>query len=97
MTRSSSKLPFTARALQTKYAFLNPLLKDNTLKTKHSINHIYQRSSTILPEMIGSSVQVHTGQKFVKLVITEHTIGFKFGEFAPTKKRAQYKKKKKKR
>jgi ribosomal protein S19 len=56
---------------------------------------IYQRSSTIVPGMIGDTVKIHTGHKFVKLTITEHTVGYKFGEFAPTKKRALYKKKKK--
>nr|YP_025772.1 ribosomal protein S19 [Tupiella akineta]AAQ18731.1 ribosomal protein S19 [Tupiella akineta] len=56
---------------------------------------VYQRSSTIVPGMIGNTVKIHTGHKFVKLSITEHTVGYKLGEFAPTKKRALYKKKKK--
>jgi small subunit ribosomal protein S19 len=84
MTRSAYKVPHTALALK----------RSDTLK-KAAFLEVYQRSSTILPEMIGRSVKVHTGQNFVKLQISEHTVGFKYGEFAPTKKRALYKKKKK--
>nr|AOC61512.1 ribosomal protein S19 [Rhexinema sarcinoideum] len=99
MTRSSYKLPYTARSLKTKNCFYQqnsilPSLKENK-GGEPPVFSIYQRSSTIIPEMIGNTVKVHSGQKFVKLNITEHTVGYKFGEFAPSKKRALYKKKKK--
>nr|AOC61554.1 ribosomal protein S19 [Gloeotilopsis planctonica] len=107
MTRSSYKIPYTARSLKNKDNLLQQknsfLLKSTpSLLTLANLNEnkgippisVYQRSSTILPEMIGSTVRIHSGQKFVKLSISEHTVGYKFGEFAPSKKRALYKKKK---
>jgi len=45
--------------------------------------------------MIGTKVEIHSGQKFINFTITEERIGYKFGEFALTKKRALYKRKKK--
>jgi ribosomal protein S19 len=112
MTRSSYKIPYTARFLQriqiqqNLFTDLGDLPSVTPLPAKVSATQreknvakaprlLYQRSSTIVPEMIGSSVQIHTGHKWVKLLINEHLVGYKFGEFAPTKKRALYKKRKK--
>ena len=54
---------------------------------------IYNRRSTIIPEYIGTKCEIHTGNKWIKLNITENKIGHFFGEFAPSKKIAQYKRK----
>jgi small subunit ribosomal protein S19 len=45
----------------------------------------WSRRSTITPEMVGMTVAVHNGQKFVPVFITENTVGHKLGEFAPTR------------
>ena len=37
-----------------------------------------------MPQFVGLTFGVHNGQKFVPVLITEHMVGHKFGEFAPT-------------
>jgi len=43
------------------------------------------RRSTILPDMIGHTIAVHNGKKFIPVYVTEQMIGHKLGEFAPTR------------
>ena len=38
-----------------------------------------------MPQFVGLTFGVHNGQKFVPVLITEHMVGHKFGEFAPTR------------
>ena len=45
--------------------------------------------------MVGHFFLVHQGKNFVKILISENMVSHKFGEFAPTRKRHIYKKKKK--
>jgi small subunit ribosomal protein S19 len=45
----------------------------------------WSRRSTILPEMVGLTFAVHNGQKFTPVFITEEMVGFKLGEFSPTR------------
>ena len=45
----------------------------------------WSRRSTILPEMLGLTFAVYNGQKFIPIFITEDMIGFKLGEFSPTR------------
>ena len=44
------------------------------------------RGMYILPEMVGSTIGVHDGQKFVNLEIIPPMIGHSLGEFAKTRK-----------
>jgi small subunit ribosomal protein S19 len=39
----------------------------------------------VLPDMIGLTFNVHNGRNFVPVTITENHIGYKLGEFAPTR------------
>ena len=55
---------------------------------------IYSRSSVILPHFIGKTVQIHNGCTYVQITITENMIGYKFGEFAATRKKFFFKKRK---
>jgi len=43
------------------------------------------RRSTVVPEMIGMTIAVHNGQKFLPVFVTENMVGHKLGEFAPTR------------
>ena len=52
------------------------------------------RSATVSPELIGTTVYVHNGLKFLPLRVSENAVGFKLGAFAHTKKRVIHKKKK---
>ncbi|MFN9115945.1 MAG: 30S ribosomal protein S19 [Bacteroidota bacterium] len=46
---------------------------------------IYSRRSTILPNFVGLNFEIHNGKNFVALYINENMIGYKFGEFIPTR------------
>ncbi len=45
----------------------------------------WSRRSTVLPDMVGLTFAVHNGKKFVPVYVTENMVGYKFGEFAPTR------------
>ena len=52
---------------------------------RNEIIKIWSRRSTILPQFVGLTFGVYNGHKFLPVIITEHMIGHKFGEFAPTR------------
>ncbi|MBH69285.1 MAG: 30S ribosomal protein S19 [Rhodospirillaceae bacterium] len=52
---------------------------------RNEVIRIWSRRSTIMPQFVGLTFGVHNGQKFVPVLITEHMVGHKFGEFAPTR------------
>ena len=43
------------------------------------------RRSMIIPDMVGLTIGVHNGRKFLPILITEEMVGCKLGEFAPTR------------
>jgi small subunit ribosomal protein S19 len=45
----------------------------------------WSRRSTIIPEMIGHTLAVYNGKKFVPVYVTENMVGHKLGEFSPTR------------
>lgn len=45
----------------------------------------WSRSSVVTPEMVGLTVAVHDGRKFVSVFMTENMVGHALGEFAPTR------------
>ena len=51
----------------------------------NTVIKIWSRRSTIMPQFVGLTFGVHNGQKFVPVLVTEHMVGHKFGEFAPTR------------
>jgi small subunit ribosomal protein S19 len=51
------------------------------------------RSSTILPQLVGKQISVYNGKEYHKIQISSSMVGHKFGEFVSTRKRAVYKKK----
>lgn len=84
MSRSQWKLLYLPKALVR--------LKDRS-KTHQPL--IWQRSAVIPHFLVGTKVKVHSGKDFVRVRITEDTVGYKFGEFVFTRKSYQYKGKKK--
>ncbi len=78
MARSVKKGPFVDDHLMKK------VLKAKEENNKKPIK-TWSRRSTILPEMIGLTLNVHNGRQFVPVFITENHIGYKLGEFAPTR------------
>ncbi|MFP4192506.1 MAG: 30S ribosomal protein S19 [Candidatus Hydrogenedentota bacterium] len=45
----------------------------------------WSRRSTIIPEMVGLTIAVHNGHKFLPVFISENMVGHKLGEFSPTR------------
>lgn len=45
----------------------------------------WSRRSTVIPDLIGLTVAVHNGRKFVPVFVSENMVGHKLGEFAPTR------------
>ncbi|HNR36606.1 MAG TPA: 30S ribosomal protein S19, partial [Candidatus Hydrogenedentes bacterium] len=43
------------------------------------------RRSMVTPEMVGLTIAVHNGQKFIPVFVTENMVGHKLGEFSPTR------------
>jgi len=78
MPRSVSKGPFIDDHLAKKIKRLNQTNEKSVIKT-------WSRRSTVTPEMVGHTVAVHNGKKFVPIYITENMVGHKLGEFAPTR------------
>ncbi len=45
----------------------------------------WSRRSTVLPEFVGYTIAVHNGKSHIPVYITENMVGYKFGDFAPTR------------
>jgi small subunit ribosomal protein S19 len=78
MPRSVSKGPFVDDHLLKKVEQMNQTKERKIIKT-------WSRRSTIVPDMIGHTLAVHNGKKFIPVFITENMVGHKLGEFAPTR------------
>lgn len=78
MARSVRKGPFIDRHLLQKVEQLNQSRERRVVKT-------WSRRSTVIPEMVGHTIAVHNGQKFVPVFISENMVGHKLGEFALTR------------
>lgn len=78
MPRSLKKGPFIDGHLQKKVEAQNARNEKSVIKT-------WSRRSMVLPEMVGHTIAVHNGRKFVPVYITENMVGHKLGEFSPTR------------
>ncbi len=45
----------------------------------------WSRRSTIIPEFVGLTFAVHNGKKFIPVFVTEEMVGYKLGDFSPTR------------
>jgi small subunit ribosomal protein S19 len=45
----------------------------------------WSRRSTIMPQFVGLTFGVYNGKKFLPVLVTEHMVGHKLGEFAPSR------------
>ena len=69
-----------------------PFVDPSILQVKNNSN-IWSRRSVVLPIHVGLTLKLHNGKSFLSIKIKEEMIGYKFGEFASTRKRAIHKKK----
>lgn len=78
MTRSVWKGPFVDGYLLKKAEAARAAGGRQAIKT-------WSRRSTILPQFVGLTFQVHNGNKFIPVLVSEEMVGHKLGEFAPTR------------
>lgn len=78
MARSLKKGPFVDTHVLKKVVQTKEEKSNKPIKT-------WSRRSTITPDMIGITFNVHNGRNFIPVYITENHIGYKLGEFAPTR------------
>ena len=78
MSRSTKKGPFVAEYLLRKINELNAQHAKTPVKT-------WSRSSTIIPDVVGHTFEVHNGKDFKRVFVTEDMVGHKLGEFSFTR------------
>ena len=78
MPRSLKKGPYIAPQLLKKVLSANKSNSNKVIKT-------WSRRSTIFPEMVGVTLAVHNGRKFIPVFVSENMVGHKLGEFSPTR------------
>ncbi len=78
MARSLKKGPFVDEHLVKKVEAMNAANDRKVIKT-------WSRRSTVIPEMVGHTLAVYNGRKFIPVYITENMVGHKLGEFSPTR------------
>ncbi len=79
MGRSLRKGPYLDPKLMEK---INALASE---KDRRRVIKTWARRSTVTPEMVGLTIGVHNGRKFLPVFITENMVGHKLGEFSPTR------------
>jgi len=78
MPRSLKKGPFIDHSLLKKVTVTQEARSNQVIKT-------WSRRSTIIPEMVGITLAVHNGKKFIPVFVSENMVGHKLGEFSPTR------------
>src|SRR5271169_3191236 len=78
MARSTKKGAFVDQYLMARVEAMNSRNEKKVLRT-------WSRRSTIVPEMVGHTIAVHNGKKFIPVYLTENMVGHKLGEFSPTR------------
>jgi len=78
MARSTKKGPFIDSYLVAK-------IEDMNARNEKKVVRTWSRRSTVIPEMVGHTLAVHNGKKFIPVYITENMVGHKLGEFSMTR------------
>jgi small subunit ribosomal protein S19 len=79
MSRAVHKGPFSDAHLLEKVQALD------SKSGKRQVIKTWSRRSTVIPEMVGLTIGVHNGRKFIPVFVTENMVGHKLGEFSPTR------------
>lgn len=79
MGRSLKKGPFIEEKL------LHRVNELSSQRGKRQVIKTWSRRSTIIPEMVGLTIAVHNGKRFIPVFVTENMVGHKLGEFSPTR------------
>src|SRR2546423_14271633 len=78
MARSTKKGPFIDAHVMTRIEDMNKRNEKKVIRT-------WSRRSTVHPDMVGHTIAVHNGKKFIPVYLTENMVGHKLGEFSMTR------------
>ncbi|MBN4059426.1 30S ribosomal protein S19 [Dehalococcoides mccartyi] len=78
MSRSTKKGPYVDPKLMKKVGAVRQTGSRTVIRT-------WARASMIMPEMVGLTIAVHDGRRFMPILMTENMVGHRLGEFAPTR------------
>ena len=78
MPRSIKKGPYIEEHLLKKIEKMMRLGQKQPIKT-------WSRRSTVGPQLVGYTIAIHDGRKHVPVFITENMVGYKLGDFAPSR------------
>ncbi len=78
MSKSLKKRPYVETRLMEKIQKMNEAGEKKPLKT-------WSRASTIYPDFVGHTIQVHNGRKHIPVYCSVEMVGHKLGEFSPTR------------
>lgn len=78
MPRSVKKGPYIEHKLLQKVRNVQETRSNRVIRT-------WSRRSTIVPEMVGITIAVHNGKRFIPVFVSEDMVGHKLGEFSPTR------------
>ena len=77
-----------ARSLKKGF-FVDPKLHDRVMEAQRNDSrkglNTWSRRSTITPDFVGLTINVHNGLSFLPVYVTENMVGHKLGEFSPTR------------
>jgi small subunit ribosomal protein S19 len=79
MSRSLKKGPFIDDHL------LKKVEQASGERERRQVVKTWSRRSTVIPDMVGMTIAVHNGKKFIPVFISENMVGHKLGEFSPTR------------
>lgn len=77
-----------SRSLKKGFFVDPPLLKKVDAMNESGqkrVEKTWSRRSTIIPDMVGHTIAVHNGTKFIPVYVSENMVGHKLGEFAMTR------------
>lgn len=77
MTRSIKKGPYVNPKILKKISGKKP--------EEAGVIKVWDRASQISPDMIGFTFGIHNGKKHIEIKIVEDMVGYRLGEFSPTK------------
>jgi small subunit ribosomal protein S19 len=78
MSRSIKKGPYVDPKLMKKVGVIRQSGSRKVIRT-------WARASMIMPEMVGLTIAVHDGRRFMPILMTENMVGHRLGEFVPTR------------
>ncbi len=78
MSRSVKKGPYVDDKLMKKVRKARSTGAREPIRT-------WARSSMMMPEMVGLTLAIHDGRRFIPVLVTENMVGHRLGEFAPTR------------